>query len=157
MCSVGNWNLSYESVTSREVRQALKDLKHIDPEFWKEISQTDDGPEPEGEEIDEADNGCCEERGDDSMIPTEVLIEHICNGSGSVGLKTCEGNLVASGMADQITSDSHEEMSAEKTIESSEINDDEPVVQEMVEELGVGKRKRIPNRLYCKEVGFWKH
>jgi len=39
MCKAGPFDLSYESLTSREARQALRDLPNTDPTFFAEISQ----------------------------------------------------------------------------------------------------------------------
>ena len=39
MCKAGQFDLSYESLTSREARQALHDLPNTDPAFFAEISK----------------------------------------------------------------------------------------------------------------------
>jgi hypothetical protein len=39
MCKAGQFNLSYDSLTSHEARQALRNLPNTDPTFFAEISQ----------------------------------------------------------------------------------------------------------------------
>lgn len=39
MCKAADFNLSYESLTSHEVRQTLRDLPRTDPTLFSEISQ----------------------------------------------------------------------------------------------------------------------
>jgi len=39
MCKAGKFNLSYDSLTSHEARQALRDLPNTKPTFFAEISQ----------------------------------------------------------------------------------------------------------------------
>ena len=39
MCRTGNFNLSYDSLTSYEARQKLRELKTTDPDFSNELIQ----------------------------------------------------------------------------------------------------------------------
>ena len=39
MCAAGQFNLSYDSLTSYEARRVLRDLPNTDPTFFAEISQ----------------------------------------------------------------------------------------------------------------------
>lgn len=39
LCQAGDFNLSYESLTSFAVREKLRNFKTTDPDFWAELSQ----------------------------------------------------------------------------------------------------------------------
>ena len=40
MCRTGQFNLSYESLTSFNARETLRNLKTMNPEFWAELTPT---------------------------------------------------------------------------------------------------------------------
>lgn len=98
-CRVDNFNLSYKSLTSHKIQQEIQDLKKDNPEFWQELTQSHKAPEPDGEETG-FDNDCNGDTVDDSMIPLDIVIEHICKGVSpdSIGLMDSENGLIAVGI-----------------------------------------------------------
>ncbi len=43
MCQGGAFNLSFQSLASRQCQDALKDLRKSDPDFYAELTQSDAG------------------------------------------------------------------------------------------------------------------
>ena len=89
MCKAGNFNLSYESLTSHEIRQTLRDLPQTDPTLFAEISQPRSRLAPIlsdaeclHEDSEEVHGGF--DAPDDTDVPldeVEVHCEQIANGS----------------------------------------------------------------------------
>ena len=79
MCKSGKFNLSYESLTSFKVGQALHDLPVSDPEFYAElVRQQSQQPAPtlsvEEAKFEDVEENNLDIFGDDSKVPlTEVL------------------------------------------------------------------------------------
>ncbi|KAF8800176.1 hypothetical protein BYT27DRAFT_7019403, partial [Phlegmacium glaucopus] len=79
MCRVRLWNLSYESLTSFEAREKLRNLKTDNPAFWVELSmEKEDASLPAPDDNVPEDTVDVEEddaHGDDSSIPLSAVIE----------------------------------------------------------------------------------
>jgi len=95
MCKAGAFDLSYESLTSHEARQTLRDLPRTDPAFFAEISQP--RSRPILDESDALQEDSEEQYGgltpaDDSDVPLgEVAAHHEVvgtSGSEPLGLET---------------------------------------------------------------------
>ncbi|PPR03038.1 hypothetical protein CVT26_004573 [Gymnopilus dilepis] len=81
MCSAGKFNLSYESLTSHEARQALRELPQTDPEFFAELTQprtraTVPTLSPEQIEVEDAAPSSDSTPDDDSDVPLTELIAY---------------------------------------------------------------------------------
>jgi hypothetical protein len=72
------WNLSYASLTSFNAREALRNMKSTDPEFWKELTRAQCQNLPDASkklpEDDVPDTNLEDEVGDDSELPMPLLI-----------------------------------------------------------------------------------
>ncbi len=79
MCRGGTFNLSYESVGSRACRDALKALKTTDPDFFRELTQSEVGEsEPVIDEStvvpeDNMEHGAHGDYEDDTNVPAHIL------------------------------------------------------------------------------------
>jgi hypothetical protein len=143
MCRTGNFNLSYDSLTSYEARQKLRELKTTDPDFWNELTQktateaadTTNDDVPEDEDISEP---LFE---DDSDLPCDVIIARVHGSIPTGTTSTPDGNLVSTAVAESLDAGDETE-SLGIAGESSE------------NALGRGKRKVTKNKLYH---SFWRH
>jgi hypothetical protein len=142
-CVVGDFNLSWESVSSVNARRALFALRKSNPEFWAELTQprqdydseseTSDSEDetentdPEDEAPFDADN---EDIDDDidSAIDAQTLIDHVLAPAAPIPTR-----LEVTGLAE-------------------ELNPGEVMVP-VEPELGRGKRRRTANKLYADFVG----
>jgi hypothetical protein len=82
MCKVNGFNLSYESLTSSETRQILRNLPETDPEFFAELTQPRSrvaAPTLTPEEATEEDSEVSEVNspGDDTAVPLDAVIDAI--------------------------------------------------------------------------------
>jgi hypothetical protein len=55
MCCTGEFNLSYQSLTSFTARKKLHNLKSTNPEFWQELKTVAHQTIPDDDIIDEDD------------------------------------------------------------------------------------------------------
>jgi hypothetical protein len=137
-CTVGAFNLSFESVTSDDAVDALLDLPVADPGLWAELTrgaddQTADGsfadvddiPESTATPFDEGDASGLEEVGDSGADPAEQIAQFIAAGS------TLPTNVAALGLAD--------------TMEPGEL-----IISQVPQQadFGRGKRRKTQNKLY---------
>src|SRR6202022_45959 len=104
MCRTGDFNLSYDSLTSFEARQELRDLKITDPKFWDELTckAAPDlnvaGNEPIFED-DETTEPIFE---DDSDLPCEVIIAEVLGSKTRGVASTATGELVSTAAAESL-------------------------------------------------------
>jgi hypothetical protein len=133
--------LSYDSLTSREARQSLRELKTTNPELWEQLTKK---PDPEihinaTEADDEEDEVPLE---DDSDLPCEAVITFV-GGKNLAGVEEDpSGALASSALAESINA-TEEELGTVK-VGMSEAD------------CGRGKRKRTQNKLYSSDA-FWRH
>lgn len=84
MCTVRGFNLSFESLTGFKARGRLRDLKNADPEFWKELTGSN--------EQDVAEIAC-------AAIVADVLGQNVPSGVGV----DADGNLMSTVEAQKLT------------------------------------------------------
>ena len=133
-CAVGDFNLSFESLRSREARDRLRELKVTDRELWDELTAYDRiDPVPGSDTAVPEDKGAEEdtEEGveDDSNVPLDAVIAHVVGNHSFAGIRILpeSGVLASSGEAELSTADENGESSKEN--------------------LGRGKRKRVKRDL----------
>jgi hypothetical protein len=136
--------LSYESLTSREARQVLRDLPETRPAFFAELTQPSrrrQAPILKDVEVTEEDADPYEDTEEDSEVPLAVLIDRIHNPSqGSHGYKTDDdGRLVPIAEAEQAFVEEAGEISVEQT----------------EAEQGRGKQKKTANTMYSEDAFKW--
>ena len=98
MCMVREWDLSYECLESRKARQALRELKETDPEFYhnelmagKHVSLLPG----QGEVLDEDNEvGGENEEGDDCYLSISQIVEAVVKGSDVMGLTNSESEMM---------------------------------------------------------------
>jgi hypothetical protein len=137
MCKAGGeFNLSFESLTSRDALHLLRDVEKNDPDTWKKISSRENlEKEPEEQPF-----SAIEE--DDSNVPVAVLEEYLMSDHQvlrdgyAIGQ---EGDILANQASEQYG----EEIEAEALVEDEDL-----------EEFGRGKRRRVANQQYS---AFWRH
>jgi len=76
LCKAGDFDLSFECLTSRPVLQHLRDVEKDDPELWSKISphtstQQNDGDTNDEPTFDDDTN----EDGNDISVPVEVITQ----------------------------------------------------------------------------------
>lgn len=78
MCHVGDFNLSYASVTGHKAREHLRNLKANDPTFWAELTQEEVDVSGDAGAMEDESTGNDEDEfvlfDDDSSIPLEAII-----------------------------------------------------------------------------------
>ena len=85
MCQVGEFNLSYESLTSSATRQLLRDLPLTDPEFFAELSKPRSrvpAPALSAEDVlhEDAEVSDVDVPGDDLAVPLEAVLDAMPRG-----------------------------------------------------------------------------
>jgi hypothetical protein len=130
--------LLYDSLTSHEARQTLRELKTTNPELWEQLTKE---PDPETHinttEADEEEEEVPFE--DNSDLPCEAVIAFV-GGKNPAGVKEdASGALASSALAESIDA-TEEELGT--------------VIAEA--DHGRGKRKQTQNKLYSLDV-FWHH
>ncbi|KAI1788297.1 hypothetical protein LXA43DRAFT_894908 [Ganoderma leucocontextum] len=137
-CAIGDLNLSYESLTSREARDRLRDLKITDRAFWDELTAYDRQDEVPAEDAVVPEDSVEEESGettgleDDSNIPVDALIALVVDGIAPTG---ASASPETGALMSTAATESSEEPEAGVEHEGGE------------EELGRGKRKRVKRDL----------
>jgi hypothetical protein len=137
-CAVGEFNLSWESLTSVDARRALFALRTTDPALWAELSQPRQAHNSDAVASEEDDSAALDtaspfaDDGDnddyiDSAVDVEVLIQQIIAPS-----KDIPTSVPATGL-------------------SEELDPGEVVIPQSVD-LGRGKRLRKANKLYAEFV-----
>jgi hypothetical protein len=145
LCCVKGLNLSYQCLTSFEAREKLRNLKTTDPEFHSElvkgkakagVAEDEKAPEDEEEDV---------ENEDDSGLPCEVVIRQTLNKKlPSKVVHGADGQLMSSAVAESLDAADEDDSRTRALAQANE-----------EEDLGVGKRKRRPNKLYY--TNFWRH
>ena len=143
MCVVREWDLSYECLESRKARQALRELKETDPEFYHNELMAGKHASllpGQGEVLDEDNEvGGENEEGDDCYLSISQIVEAVVKGTDLMG---------PTDMVEPITENTDEaEMERELRITETQMDTGD--------ERGRGKRKREPNTLYTH--AFWRH
>jgi hypothetical protein len=141
MCRTGCFNLSYESLTSYEARQKLRDVKSSDPEQWAQLTQTaaseSDATAEESQFKAEDDENIAPFFEDDSDLACNKVISSVLEACPEgVGMSAANGDFVSTRAAESID------------------NDEVTNRQQQETELGRGKRKKQSNKLYS---SFWRH
>ena len=140
LCRIRGWDLSYESLTSYEMREKLRMLKTSDPTFWAELANDVASNVPKEGEIvvEDAEIVDDDSVGDDSAIGiAEVVAEVLNSKRGREGGKT-----------DGLTLSNFAEDGGEEPTDSDSnpgpvlTSDPGPSTGER------GKRKRIANKWY---------
>jgi hypothetical protein len=141
---VRQWNLSFDCLTSVAARARLRNLKETDPEFWKELTSSENlvpsENDPQPEDIVDPEENLVE---DDSNVPLGVLIQQLTEKKVRKGFTINDmGALVADSEAERFEGTS-------ETVDGGDDNVDK--------ELGRGKRQKHPNQLYNNNTFFWCH
>jgi hypothetical protein len=143
--------MSYESLTSYEARQKLRDLKITDPEFWDQLTRkaVPDIDTLINEHITEDDDDTNPLFEDDSDLSCGVIVANVL-GSQSAGVKlTTSGDMISTAAAESL-----EMYRTEIVSDDAEGKGDVASVVDL--ELGRGKRKRTANKFYDSK-SFWQH
>jgi hypothetical protein len=143
-CKAGDFDLSFECLTSQPVLQCLCDVEKDDPELRSKISPCTSTQQNDGDTNDEpAFDDDTNKDGNDISVPVEVITqvdfdcEHIpdrywMDESGSLAFQN-----------------ESEVFEREEDVDGG---DDMPIID--VEEVGRGKRRQTANKQYME---FWKH
>ena len=131
-------------MTSVAARARLRDLKESNPEFWKELTTSENRipseNDPQHKDIIDSDEDNSVE--DDSNVPLGVLIQELTEKKVRRGFAINKmGGLVADSEAERF----------EGTLGPADGGDDN-----VDKELGCGKRQKHRNRLY-NNTFFWCH
>ncbi|KAG6850928.1 hypothetical protein C0991_009934 [Blastosporella zonata] len=140
MCTIRNWDLSYECLTGYKIQSCLRELKETDPQFWSELTCGSSGVVvPNAQQKDPAsledDFSDIEEGGDDSDIPLDVLIN----------------SMTSKPQIDGIAGRENGALEADRDAE-----DLEEALEDSGKSMGRGKRVRRSNKLYT-SAHFWRH
>lgn len=151
MCQVGEFNLSYESLTSSATRQHLRDLPLTDPEFFAELSKPRSrvpAPALSAEDVlhEDAEVSDVDVPGDDLAVPLEAVLDAM------------HGDLPreSDGMFEEGPDGVVSRAEAEEVL----IEEVDGVVVDatssLAEEEGRGKRKRFRNKFYEQDaLKYW--
>jgi hypothetical protein len=96
MCHTGEFNLSYQSLTSFTARKKLRNLKSTNPEFWQELTTVAHQTIPDGDIIDKDDTEAADARfDDDSDPPCDAIIKHVIHGQQIDSFRDRAGHLAS--------------------------------------------------------------
>ena len=155
MCKAGELDLSYESLTSHEARQMLRDLPRTDPSFFAEISQPCSGQTPSlsTSECLQEDSENLFEAPDDSDVPLAEVAAY------------CEDLAFATALAAPINGDDADYIylpdedgglscvnDAESVAKECVGGDEAPVIDTSNAVPSRPKRNRRPNVLYSGDI-----
>jgi hypothetical protein len=144
------WDLSWGCLTGIKARDTLRNMKHNNPLFWAELTQSDpqDLPDPAKTlpEDCEPDTNLENKDSDDSNLPLQMLIDAMTGGDlpNDVSLQK-DGILIS--LADAENIDLDPETESEASVEPN---------SETGKGRGLGKRWKIASRRYNSEM-FWRH
>jgi hypothetical protein len=145
LCRTGNFNLSYQSLTSYEAREILRNLKTTDLVMWDELTKKSLVHSELSESVDtELEHKEFTETmfGDDSDLPCDAIMANFLRSELDGVKANDDGDLSSATMAQLINNDKLELANANTFGTNSEL------------ELGCGKRKRTANKLYNTK-SFW--
>jgi hypothetical protein len=150
---VRGWNLSYESLTSFEVHEKLRNLKADNPGFWSELSM-----EKEDTTLPVADNNVPEDAvdveeedsyGDDSSIPLSAIVDTVISGKGDSGLVSQDlARDDNKAPADEIDGQDDKDLGVHTTVSKEASNSVVSSMQPPWPAEGQGKRMKISNKWY---------
>lgn len=160
-CVVRQWNLSYGCLTSFEARDALRNLKTTDAEFWKILTgddQSDTIELPNSDEMlpeDTEPNTNLEDiDADDSDLPMSTLITSMITNDIPEGVGLRKGGALAS-IVDAENVDAMEPTLVEPgVVETHRVEGEGEGA--LHEGRGRGKRKKTANKNYS-SASFWRH
>ena len=103
MCRAGQFNLSYESLTSFSARETFRNLKTMNPEFWAELTAIrSEEPVADGRAVEEDDIDVqAAQFDDDSDLPGETIIAHV-HGCQVDGVEVWGGHLMSTAATETI-------------------------------------------------------
>jgi hypothetical protein len=147
MCRAGDFNLSYESLTSFKAREKLRNMKTTDPEFWAELTAGVHQTIRDDEVVDEDDVEVAATRfDDDSDLPCDAIIAHVVHSQEVLGVQVQNGRLASMAAVEAIDYEGEKPDWANEAGTSTE--------QRSGREAG--KQKVKANTLYPKDH-FWHH
>jgi hypothetical protein len=143
MCRTGDFNLSYDSLTSYDARQKLCNLKTTDSEFWDELTWKS----AMGLIIANEENIAEDEENtdlffeDDSDLPCDAIISTVLR-TNPVGITlNATGNVVSAAAAESLDNGKIDEMLPNEVTENNDKASE-------TTEMGCRKRKRTSHKLY---------
>ena len=101
MCRTRKWNLLYECLTGFEAREALRNMKATNPEFWKELTTgaTSEASDDDMGVEEDPDVGV-EQFDDDSNLPSDVVVAHVLKQDSPINtLLNADGDLMSAAQA----------------------------------------------------------
>lgn len=149
MCHVGDFNLSYGSLTSFNTCEKLQNLKMMDAEFWAELTTGKSEPPVVNDNVAAEDDMEAETARfeDDSNLTCEAVIVNVVDGHEVTRIKVLNGHLVSSAAIEKIDYESEKPDWAKDTAASN---------SEGSSSRAAGKRKVKVNVLYNGD-NFWHH
>ncbi|KAF8805765.1 hypothetical protein BYT27DRAFT_7103779, partial [Phlegmacium glaucopus] len=171
MCHVRGWNLSYESLTSFDARNKLRELKVDDPVFWNELLvdlETSTSDLPASNKIipeDIIDEGSDDEYGNDSSIRLAAVVKAVVDKSSAalkaVGIQEDRGlmretlaeddNEAPADLFDGWADESHETQTGVRR--SSHVGTRTNAAGENLPQ-GCGQRKNISNKQFTSSIHY---
>ena len=149
MCRAGQFNLSYQSLTSFNARETLRNLKTTNPEFWRELTGgRSEDPVNDDQVVDEDDiEAQAAHYDDDSDLPCDAVIAHVVHGQVPVGTEVRAGHLVSTAAAEAI------DYEGKKLDWADDVTF---AIGEASSSRAPGKRKVKVNQMYS-GTQFWHH
>ncbi|KAF8238062.1 hypothetical protein L208DRAFT_1244223, partial [Tricholoma matsutake] len=100
LCTVREWNLLYQCLTSFEAWEALQGMKQKDPAFWQELTM-EDSPDLPSEKADLPEDSLPtteeeDEDLDDSDVPIQTLVAMVVGDEMPAGVATCSSSSLMS-------------------------------------------------------------
>lgn len=155
MCKTGNFNLSYESLTSFEAREKIFNLHQTDPKFWSELMAGKTGEPVVGGDVEE-DNMEREAADlDDSAVDGDDVVANVVLGMVPSGAVVKAGGLGLARAAIAESIEYTEQMPVDEDVSADEERPewaDGGAAESSIR--GAGKRKVTGNKYYAK---FWHH
>jgi len=142
MCKAGNFDLSFESITSREALALLRETQKTNADTWNKITSSQYRPAEEASDEDTEHDTDNEEPEDDIEVPVDVVMAYMCSG----GTVIPEGFVVGSDGALRVDNASEEY--------NQEVTEGDEAETHKEVEYGRGKRRAVANQQYD---GFWRH
>ena len=150
MCRAGEFNLSYESLTSTAARKILRDLPKTDPEFFAELTQPRSrvaAPALSAEDVlhEDSEVSDLDIAGDDSSVPLEAVLDAMH------GVLPREGDAMFVEGPDGVVSQAEAEETLIEEVDSIVVDATGSVAQTE----GRGQRKKFRNKFYEEESLKW--
>jgi hypothetical protein len=146
------WDLSWGCLTGVKAREALRNMKHNDPLFWAELTQSGPQDLPDSAktlpEDCEPDTNLEDKNLDDSNLPLQLLIDTMTGSDLPNDVSQQQDSILIS-LADAENID----LDPETASKSSERNSETGQLEGRG--LGVGKRWKIASRRYNSKMFWW--